>query len=154
MRRFKVEVERGLPVDTAAFALLVERTLADPRGWGHKGRLSFQRVSSGAVAFTVVLASPATTDRLCRPLRTGGVFSCYNSRGRAVINYRRWTEGARSYSGHLAQYRQYVISHEVGHALGHGHLYGCRGDGRAPTMMQQTKSLYGCTRNPWPYPGA
>ena len=72
--------------------------------------------------------------------------------GRAVINYRRWTEGARSYAGHLVEYRQYVISHEVGHALGHGHEYGCRSDGLAPTMMQQTKSLSGCRRNAWPFP--
>jgi hypothetical protein len=86
-------------------------------------------------------------------LQTGGIYSCYNN-GRSVINSHRWSRGAASYGWrkHLAIYRKYVVSHEVGHALGHGHLYSCRSDGLAPTMMQQTKSLYGCKRNPWPYP--
>lgn len=156
LRRFKVEVEEGLAPGLrgygADFAAVVARTLGDPRGWGHGGRMSFQRVSSGRVSFTVTLAGPATTDRLCRPLQTRGIFSCYDSRGRAVINAMRWRDGARTYRGHLAEYRQYVISHEVGHALGHGHVTGCRADGRAHTMLQQTKSLFGCTRNAWPYP--
>jgi hypothetical protein len=156
LKRYRVQVERGLVSDedeyAEDFAELVQRTLGDPRGWGHGGRMSFQRVASGRVAFTVVLASPRTTDRLCAPLRTGGIFSCYNSRGKSVINFMRWRDGARSYAGHLGVYRQYVISHEVGHALGHDHAYSCRPDGLAPTMMQQTKSLYGCKRNAWPYP--
>jgi hypothetical protein len=156
LQRYKVEVEEGLVSEVdhyaADFAALVQQTLGDPRGWGHGGRMSFQRVATGPVAFTVVLASPRTTDRLCAPLRTGGIFSCYNSRGKSVINYMRWRDGASAYRGHLGEYRQYVISHEVGHALGHDHAYACRSDGLAPTMMQQTKSLYGCKRNAWPYP--
>jgi hypothetical protein len=154
LRRFRVQVERGVlatPAQELAFADAVARTLGDDRSWGHGGRMSFQRVSGGSYAFTVVLAGPRTTDRLCLPLDTGGIFSCYQ-RGRSVINAHRWFDGARSYAGHLAEYRQYVVNHEVGHALGHDHARACRGDGLAPTMMQQTKSLYGCRRNAWPFP--
>ena len=149
LRRFTVEVESGLGEPPAAFARAVERVLFDERSWGGAGRLSFQRVSSGPVSFRVVLASPSLTDRLCRPLDTGGVLSCY-MRGRAVLNALRWHTGAASYAGDLAAYRVYMVNHEVGHALGHGHRYACGAGGLAPVMIQQTKGLRGCRRNPWP----
>ena len=151
LRRFTVEVEGGLGIDPLEFARAVEGTLADPRSWGAAGRSSFQRVASGPVDFRVVLASPDTTDRLCRPLRTGGTYSCANGE-RAVINSRRWLRGATSYAGDTATYRQYVVNHEVGHTLDHRHER-CPGAGRpAPVMVQQTKGLGGCAKNAWPYP--
>ena len=150
LRRFSVEVEAGLGETGPAFARAVERVLFDARSWGGGGRLAFQRVSSGPVAFRVVLAAPATTDRLCRPLRTGGVLSCYMN-GRAVLNAMRWFEGAaNAYPGDLAGYRTYMVNHEVGHALGHGHRFSCGADGLAAVMIQQTKGLRGCRKNPWP----
>lgn len=149
LRRFMVEVEAGLSEDPTAFAAAVERVLFDERGWGGGGRLSFQRVSSGPVAFRVTLASPRTTDRLCAPLGTGGIYSCYHA-GRSVLNAMRWRDGARAYPHDLASYRTYMVNHEVGHALGHGHRYSCGSGGLAPVMMQQTKSLYGCRQNVWP----
>jgi hypothetical protein len=149
LRRYTVEVERGITGDATAFAATVQRVLSDPRSWGGGGRLAFQRVSSGPVSFRVVLASPATTDRLCRPLRTGGIFSCYMA-GRVVLNAMRWQAGADAYMGDLASYRIYMVNHEVGHALGHGHSYRCGAGGLAHVMIQQTKGLRGCRRNPWP----
>ena len=149
LRRYVVEVEAGLQGDPAAFAAAVDAVLGDPRGWSGGGRMSFQRVSSGPVSFRVTLASPSTTDRLCRPLDTGGVLSCWNG-ARAVLNAMRWNQGAASYRGDLASYRIYMVNHEVGHALGHGHRTSCGAGGLAPVMVQQTKSLYGCRRNPWP----
>jgi len=151
LRRYTVEVEGGLAGDPKAFAAAVQRVLSDPRSWGGGGRLSFQRVSSGPAAFRVVLASPSTTDRLCRPLRTGGIFSCYMG-GRVVLNAMRWQAGAAAYAGDLASYRIYMVNHEVGHALGHGHSYTCGAGGLAHVMIQQTKGLRGCRRNPWPLP--
>jgi hypothetical protein len=147
--RFTVEVERGLPDTPASFAAAVERTLFDPRGWAGNGRLSLQRVSSGPVAFHVVLASPATTDRLCLPLITGRVLSCFQH-GRSVLNAMRWHDGASAYAGDLAGYRIYMVNHEVGHALGHGHRFSCGAGGLAYVMIQQTKGLLGCRKNPWP----
>lgn len=151
LQRYSVAVEGGIGVDPAGFARAVEATLGDPRSWGSDGRMSFRRVADGPVAFRVVLASPDTTDRLCAPLRTGGTYSCANG-GSAVINARRWLRGATAYSGRLPAYRQYVVNHEVGHTLGHGHER-CPGAGRlAPVMVQQTKGVGSCVANPWPYP--
>jgi hypothetical protein len=148
--RYLVEVERGLPFRGRDFAAAVHRTLNDPRGWGSGGRLRFARTDHGPVRIRVSLTSPALASRRCLPLNTGGQLSCWHGQ-RAIINALRWGTGAASYGKDLASYREYVINHEVGHGLGHGHLP-CPGPGRpAPVMAQQTKSLYGCRRNPWPH---
>lgn len=150
--RYLVEVEDGLGIDPAEFAAHVHRVLNSPGGWGRGGKtLRFERVASGDVRFRVALSSPALTDAQCAPLRTYGDRSCFNGR-RAVINAARWVGGAVTYGGDLRGYRAYVVNHEVGHALGHRHV-GCPSPGEpAPLMVQQTKSLGGCTANPWPYP--
>ena len=149
LRRYLVEVEAGLDEDPAAVARSVDQILGDARGWSRRLGIALQRVDSGSVAFRVTLASPDTADRLCRPLRTGGIFSCF-MRGRAVLNVARWRWGAKAYGDDLAGYRRYVVNHEVGHALGFGHR-SCPGRGRpAPVMMQQTKGVGRCAANPWP----
>jgi len=149
--RYIVEVERGLAIDGQRFAATVERILGDPRGWTAGGAVALQRVRSGPVAFRVTLASPTTTDRLCAPLDTDGIYSC-EAGGRVVLNAWRWLRGARAYRTDLAAYRTYLVNHEVGHALGHGHA-SCPALGApAPVMVQQTITTEGCHANPWPLP--
>lgn len=149
--RYVVEVERGLPFDAEEFAADVHRILNDPRGWGANGTLGFERVDHGPVRMRVSLSSPALTDTECAPLRTFGRVSCWNG-SRAVINALRWGTGAATYGTDILAYREYLISHEVGHGLGHRHVH-CTTPGEpAPIMVQQTKSLEGCLANAWPRP--
>jgi hypothetical protein len=149
VRTVRVEVEGGLPIDPAAFARFVMRTLNDPRGWGRDA--TFRR-TAGAAEIVVRLASPDTTTRLCAPIDTGGPLSC-RSGPDAVVNHHRWVEGHPDYRGDLTGYRRYVVNHEVGHLLGLGHVE-CSGTGApAPVMQQQSLGLDGCAPNPWPYPG-
>ena len=156
LRRFAVEVEDGIGVDGAAFAAAVEATLADPRGWGADGRMSFQRVgveeaAAGDFDFKVSLISPGSMETYCPGVGTGGYTSCRYG-DRAVINLARWETAVPDYQGDVATYRLYVVNHEVGHALGNGHQP-CPGAGQlAPVMQQQTLGLEGCTKNPWPHP--
>jgi hypothetical protein len=132
VRRFAVEVERGLPVNRDAFAASVQRILLDRRGWTGARRLALQRVDSGIVDLRVTLARPHTLDRLCFPLHTAGVVDCFN-RGRAVINVERWTRGSVSYAGDLRHYRHYLVNHEVGHGLGRTVTGSARVPGGAPS---------------------
>ncbi|WP_394356407.1 DUF3152 domain-containing protein [Spiractinospora alimapuensis] len=152
LNRYAVEFEDGLPGEPEDFADAVEEILSDPRSWGGENdEMSFQRVDEGPVDFRVALSSPETTDRLCAPLSTNGQLSCHQG-GRATINQNRWVSGVEHFDDDIETYRTYVINHEVGHALGHGHV-NCPGEGEvAPVMQQQTISLDGCEANGWVNP--
>lgn len=150
-RRFILEIDRKIGRGGDNFADEVEKILYDVRSWGGRGRLGMRRVDSGKAAFRVTLAKPSTTDELCAPLDTNGIYSCWNGY-RAVINSMRWRKGAEPYKWgkFLTKYRRYLINHEVGHALGHGHRYCPARGAEAPVMMQQTKGVRPCSRNWWP----
>ena len=149
-----LQAEQGAGVDATQAATIVATTLGDARGWQTHDRVRFRSVSSAELAaddvdITIVLASPALTDKLCAPLRTRGKVSCFNG-SKVVLNARRWLEGVPGYAGDLAAYRQYMVNHEVGHALYHGHVECPRPGALAPIMLQQTKGLDGCRPNAWP----
>jgi Protein of unknown function (DUF3152) len=149
LRRYTVQIEDGIQVDRRRVADTIASILGDRRGWGGRGRVSFQRVSTGPVSFRVVLANPSTVNGLCAPLITGGIYSC-GMHGRAVLNLMRWRHGAPAFHGDMTKYRRYLVNHEVGHLLGHSHT-SCRASGaRAPVMMQQTKGVGSCRANGWP----
>jgi hypothetical protein len=147
---YRVVVEPKLRAHADELALVVDDALASETGWA-AGGFTFAAVDDEAADITIVLASPKTTDRLCAPLRTGGAFSCGRN-GRAVINARRWLHGATTYRGRLAEYRTYVVNHEVGHLLGFEHRTCPHRGAVAPVMLQQTKSLRGCRRATEPRP--
>ncbi|MPQ99837.1 DUF3152 domain-containing protein [Modestobacter sp. I12A-02628] len=156
LQRFVVEVEDGIEVDGPSFATAVEATLGDPRSWGAGGAMSFQRVgaadaAAGSYDFKVTLVSPGNMEVYCPGVGTGGYTSCRYGE-RAVVNLARWETAVPDYAGDIATYRQYVVNHEVGHALGNGHEE-CPGPGLpAPVMQQQTLGLEGCVKNAWPFP--
>jgi hypothetical protein len=56
-------------------------------------------------------------------------------------------EGAPASKLTLDDYRQYMVSHEMGHILGHDHVT-CPSPGApAPIMLQQTKGIGKCKPN-------
>src|SRR5262249_23298482 len=88
LRRFRVEVEDGINEAPGACATAVDQILGDPRSWIASGQLRLQRVPRSAPGdFTIFLASPTTSEAMCK---VGGLFtdkftSC-RLPGRVIIN--------------------------------------------------------------------
>ncbi|MEV0782233.1 DUF3152 domain-containing protein, partial [Streptomyces sp. NPDC050423] len=159
--RYRIDVEKGLGLDSALFAEAVQKTLNDERSWAHDGEMTFERISVGDPDFVITLASPGTTGVWCEKSgldTTQDNVSCDSAATeRVMINAYRWAQGSSTFGpDKLYSYRQMLINHEVGHRLGHNHV-SCGTPGRlAPVMQQQTKSLningIKCLPNAWVYP--
>lgn len=177
--RYVVEVENG--VDTTAYggddavAKFIDSTLADPRGWTNDPRFRFEHVRAEEDPnLRIQLSSVETTREMCGGQDLKMETSCRTTitgDNVVVLNDSRWARGAGPFEGDLGSYRQYLVNHEVGHAIGYAAHVPCGGDGElAPIMMQQTLSLNNaelsafspeevyperdttCRYNAWPYP--
>lgn len=168
---YSVEIEGGveIPGGPEGFNRAVRSVLSHPKSWIGSGDYAFRRVSDGDVDIRVSLTSQMTTRDLCGfTIPYDG--SCWRADlGRVIINTARWERGAVVFQGNIVAYQQYVINHEVGHALDFAHT-ACPTDGDlAPVMMQQswgtsnnyltgigtdrvTADSKNCLANPWPFP--
>jgi hypothetical protein len=151
LRTYRLEVEPRTGIDPRAFSNTAERILNDERGWTGAGDWSLQRVSRYDPDIRIVLATPATVDKLCARagLNTFGEVSCWNGQF-AALNVKRWKTGSRGFNGSLRAYRRYLLNHEVGHGLGYAHQSCPRRGARAPIMQQQTFATAPCRANGWP----
>jgi hypothetical protein len=155
--RFRIAVEQGLSVPVPEFTAVVDSTLGDGRSWIAGGDVRLQRVSALTMYdFSIFLATPDTAYRMClaggSDIRVGGVpYTSCRAGDNVIINAARYQGGVPDYGAPLEDYQRYVVNHEVGHRLGHGHVL-CTGPGQpAPVMQQQTMGLQGCVANSWPY---
>ena len=129
------------------FRRQVQETFDHRRGW-RAGGVQLRRVRRGG-DFTVVLAAARTLPSFSPGCSV--VWSCRVGR-HVVINQLRWNRASPAWNRagrSLRAYRHLVVNHETGHWLGLGHA-ACRGRGRAPVMMQQSKGTGRCRFNPWP----
>lgn len=152
---YSLQIEGGMHADTADVAKAFGSALLDRRGWQGVDQVRFVQVTPHQVAkgtkpqMRVLVASPKEVNKLCAPLPTHGDTSCDTS-AHVVLNYKLWMKGVVYFKGQLGTYREYMVNHEVGHALGHGHQLCSKKGAYAPVMQQQTLGLQGCKAWPWP----
>lgn len=136
---YRTSVDPDVSYSPTRFAEEVAIYLADPDGWGR--------------FHTFVVGSKGKHIRLCASgtLKAEGCkddqLSCAIMGGDLIwLNADRWTRGAPASKLPLERYRQYMVSHEMGHSLGYDHVK-CPGSGPAPVMMQQTLGIGMCRPN-------
>jgi hypothetical protein len=136
---YRTSVDADVPYDPEQFAKEIAIYLADPDGWSQ-----FYRFEEGLQGKHIRLCLGGT-------LKTEGckddALSCAILGGDKIwLNFDRWMTGSKASRLPLVDYRQYMVSHEMGHSLGYDHAK-CPGRGRAPVMMQQTLGIGKCTPN-------
>ncbi len=137
--RYRTSVDSDVKYPADRFANEVAIYLSDPDGWAQ---------------FVHFVPGPGGKHiRLCKPstLKAEGCkddqLSCAVLGGKEIwLNADRWMHGAPASRLPLAEYRQYMVSHEMGHSLGYDHVK-CPGSGPAPIMMQQTLGIGSCEPN-------
>lgn len=142
---FRVLIDENVKqkYNTSQVEFLINVYLNDPDGWNSKGYI-FEHVSSQEDVL-IRLSNPSTIKEKC------GVpsnLSCAEMNGKHMyLNSERWFHGSKASKLNLDDYRQYIVSHEIGHILGFDHKQcpcsGCK----APIMMQQTLGIGKCIPN-------
>lgn len=113
-----------------------------PDGWAKYGYFFEPVLHNESVL--IRLSSPSTIKQVCG----FDNLSCAELGGRFMyLNADRWFRGSAKSKLGLTDYRQYMVTHEMGHILGHDHEK-CRcKDCPAPLMMQQTLGIGECKPN-------
>lgn len=139
--RYRTAVDPDVKYDPKQFQEEVAVYLADPDGWAQW--YTFVYAPKGP-AKLIRLTSPSTLKQEgCKD----DALSCAVLGGNMIwLNANRWFHGSKESKLSLLEYRQYMVSHEMGHSLGHDHVK-CPGSGPAPIMMQQTLGIGKCTPN-------
>jgi len=139
---YGVVVDHDVDFSLKSFREDVAICLADPNGWESKG-YKFVEVKGRPHVMIHLSSLKGLKDAGC-----DSNLSCAELGGHQMrINVQRWIHGAKASGQDLNGYRQYVISHEMGHILGRDHAK-CPGKGLpAPIMIQQTLGLHGCLPN-------
>lgn len=152
---YTIESQGYIDGDMDEFAQNAHITLNDPRGWSLNGYVKFIRYPSNAIPppdkrqLRMILASP---EIIAQMPGCSGKLSCQWNNC-VFINDHRWCYGSPNRPSSLAEYRQYVVNHEVGHWFGLKHvILECSPNNPvlAPVMKQQSRGLHNCIPTTWP----
>ena len=152
-------VDPGINYSHKMFNKKVRSVLKHPKGWEYiDGNVFFEFVpwtkhpNISLNKITIRLSSNNTIEKICG-FQKEKLSCCDMETKECWLNYDRWTYGSKASGLPLYKYRNYMINHEVGHALGRLHVE-CPCEGcSAPIMMQHTITIGECKPNDKPIKG-
>lgn len=130
---------------------LIQSILCDPRSWGVVFKQVPEFTDPREVAIEIT-KSPNYKIKALFPFESLYNLSVTDSRASPIKIYfseENWNSGANSGYTNIQEYRTYVVNHEFGHALGHGHAKCPRPGGPAHIMQQQSLGTGQCYPYPW-----
>ena len=118
--------------------------LNSPDGWSQYGYF-FEPTDKVKAQVWIRLSLSKTIEKICG---ISPMLSCATLGGRDMyLCAERWFHGSKLSKLSIEDYRQYMVSHEMGHILGREHDK-CPGKGKkAPIMLQQTLGIGECIPN-------
>ena len=139
--RFRTQVDPDVSYPDDTFRREVTIYLNDPDGWARFHQ--FDYAATGRAKLIRLASKRAIREVGC----VEDDLSCAILGGSDIwLNADRWRTGAPKSRLPLVEYRQYMITHEMGHSLGYDHVT-CPGSGPVPVMVQQTLGIGSCEPN-------
>ena len=130
----------------------IAECLADARGWVSKYPIRHTTTKSCLRKNDKLVILHLTRDMRAHFPKEFANFSVCDRRSHPYhihINEKNWYNVPALFTGNRRTYRQYVIQHEVGHALGYDHAPAVTDGARCHVMQQQTRGTTQCKPNPW-----
>ena len=160
---YSIDISSNIDSNVDDFINSVQSIIEHRYGWSSIYPITFKRISSYELRqrvtdspfdhFELILMDDKDIHQNCGSSLDG--LSCFNYKTRILsIRKSRWLYGSKQSKMSLKQYRNYLINHEVGHAIGLPHnSTPIIKDGKcySPIMHQQTKGqLLGCLPTEYP----
>ena len=132
----------------------IHRILADPRGWTGSGYEFSETTEKAYHVLIKKVPSHVMDEQFKSTPRLRGLSVTITYKGKKPseiwINQQNWMNKPKDFVGSRKLYREYLIQHEMGHALGRGHSPTRGVQNNCPVMYQQTKGTRSiCQSNPW-----
>lgn len=130
--------------------IFIDQVLQDPRGWSKT--TDFIRSQRSTIPVQVVChKTPRKVMEVKYPhVHLAGLSVCDRGLNPIEIHFdqQNWEQKTENFTGSLKQYRQYLVQHEFGHAIGHDHQADSGSGTPCHPMYQQSKGG-SCDPNPW-----
>lgn len=150
---YNAKIAEDVNFDLNEFLQILKSVLQDPKGWRSYGYEFVEGNNEKAVKkVEILLCTDKYVKKTCNTIN----LSCYDPQtDKIYLNFNNWQGGSKS-DLPINRYREYVINHEMGHALGFEHTKCPKTAGNKASVMQQMSKgpdhIKPCVSNEWPLP--